>query len=248
MAKQQQSEIGRVSIIKTVQTPLGFFVLVVLVVEVMLGVIAGVSAQPTTTILVVGMLVVLLALIGIVAYLAYNRPEALGGVRAPMGIAKAYPELDRFLQSVAGHWWSFRADAGSLGFATIVPDETGGTLQVRGRAYDPDGNVVAVWETVGSCINLKGQKLYYYWKGWHPARPGEPYEGFGELAFHDSPDGYHSAVGVFSDTNLTDAKSTTKKWSDYRRCAEKDEADIMQGGDGERIGVLVRKKLKIVSP
>jgi hypothetical protein len=245
MAKQQRSETGRVSIIRTVQTPLGFFVLVVLVVEAMLGVIAGVSESPATTLTVAGMLVVLLALIGIVAYLAYHRPEALGGIRAPTGLAAAYPELNRFLQGVAGYWWSFRTDLNSLGFARIVPDDTAGTLQISGRGYDPNGRVVYVWESMASCINLKEKKLYYHWKGWHPASPTEPYEGFGELAFNDSPDGWQSAVCMFSDTNLTEVRNTTKKHSDYLRCTEQKEIDIMQGGARERIGALVRERLKL---
>jgi len=38
---------GRTSIIETVQTPLGFFVLVVLVVEVILGVVTTAALKPT---------------------------------------------------------------------------------------------------------------------------------------------------------------------------------------------------------
>jgi hypothetical protein len=114
MANEQRSEGGRVSIIQTVQTPLGFFVLVVLVVEVILGAVAGVSLGPPATVTVAGMLVVILALVAVVAYLAYNRPEALLGARPPAGIAAAQPELQNFCQRVAGNWWSFRADPDSL--------------------------------------------------------------------------------------------------------------------------------------
>jgi hypothetical protein len=41
--KEKHTITNRVQIIKTVQTPLGFFVLVVLVVEVLLGALAGIS-------------------------------------------------------------------------------------------------------------------------------------------------------------------------------------------------------------
>jgi len=156
----------------------------------------------------------------------------------------AQQELHRFCQRVAGHWWSSGADPDSLGFVDIAHDDTTGTLMVVGRAYDPDGQVVATWETTASCINLKRKKLYYYWEGRWPRRPGERYDGFGEISFYDSTDHSDTGVGVFSDTNLTDVKSTTTKSSDYRRCSEQ-EVNVMQGGDSKRIGALVRKKLKI---
>lgn len=79
----ESASAGRVGIIKTVQTPLGFFVLVVLVVEVILGSVASISQYTTATITVVGMLFVILSLIAVVAYLAYVRPEALVGQRPP---------------------------------------------------------------------------------------------------------------------------------------------------------------------
>lgn len=77
----EQREDTRVGIIKTVQTPLGFFVLVVLVVEVLLGGVAGLSEGLTPTVTVVGMLVVILALVAVVTFFAYHRPEALSGIR-----------------------------------------------------------------------------------------------------------------------------------------------------------------------
>ena len=83
MANEQRSQHGRIGIIKTVQTPLGFFVLVILVVEVVLGALAGKSSGSTLTLIVVGMLIIILALIAVVAYFAYYRPEALVGGRPP---------------------------------------------------------------------------------------------------------------------------------------------------------------------
>ncbi len=243
MVKRKRSDGGRARIIETVQTPLGFFVLVVLVVESILGVVAGLGTGPTTTVSIVGMLVIIVGLIAIVAYLAYQRPEALGGRRAPPG-AGADPARARFLRDAEGCWWSYQLDAAALGFVHIVPVESSATLQVAGRSYDRDGYIVATWETIASCLNPKGKKLYYYWKGLHPARPAEPYEGFGEIAFEETAEGSHKAVSVFSDTNLTDAKSTTKKWSNYERCIEPAELEVMQKGDRERIAALVRAKLK----
>lgn len=84
MPESSESKNGssRVDIIGAVQTPLGFFVLVVLVVEAILGTVAALSASGERTIAIAGMLVLIAGLVAIVAFLAYARPEALSGKRA----------------------------------------------------------------------------------------------------------------------------------------------------------------------
>src|ERR1044071_9252472 len=71
----------RAEIINTVQRPLGFFVLVVLVVEVALSIVAGLSAGHDRTYAVVGMLVLIFMLVLLVAAMAIWRPESLQGAR-----------------------------------------------------------------------------------------------------------------------------------------------------------------------
>ncbi len=78
----------RLGIIQAVRTPLGFFTLAVLVVEVILGIVANRSEGPDRTYLVIGMLVLMFLLVLIVAGLAVFRPEALSGSR-PMGTSIA---------------------------------------------------------------------------------------------------------------------------------------------------------------
>jgi energy-coupling factor transporter transmembrane protein EcfT len=68
---------SRIAIIGAVKTPLGFFALVVLVIEAILGIVAGAISGLDRSITVIGMLVIIIALIGIVAYFSYYRPEAL---------------------------------------------------------------------------------------------------------------------------------------------------------------------------
>lgn len=70
---------SRVTIINTVQTPLGFFVLVVLIVEVILGVLTNFSSGDDKTYLVIGMLALILLLVLIVAGMAIFRPASLYG-------------------------------------------------------------------------------------------------------------------------------------------------------------------------
>lgn len=77
----QNESSNRVDIIQTVRTPLGFFTLVVLVVEVILGVTANFSQGTDRTYLIVGMLFLIFLLVIIVAGFGFFRPEALRGER-----------------------------------------------------------------------------------------------------------------------------------------------------------------------
>ena len=72
---------NRVNLIESVKTPLGFFTLTVLVVEAILGIVAGSSQGQDHTNLVNGMIVLIFFLVVIVAGLAIFRPEAVGGKR-----------------------------------------------------------------------------------------------------------------------------------------------------------------------
>lgn len=78
---QENPQQGRIGIIRTVQTPLGFFVLVVLIIEAILGILFGFSEGSDRTFLIKAMIILIFALVCIVAALAYVRPEALSGTR-----------------------------------------------------------------------------------------------------------------------------------------------------------------------
>jgi|GEM_PF-3480143 len=73
---------SRVSIINTVQTPLGFFVLVVLIVEAILGITASSSSGNDKTFLIGGMLALIFLLVLIVSGMAVFKPPSLYG-KAP---------------------------------------------------------------------------------------------------------------------------------------------------------------------
>jgi hypothetical protein len=72
---------NRIEIIETVQTPLGFFTLTVLIVEVVLGFVANISQGRDRTYLIIGMVVLIFLLVIIVSAFAYFKPEALTGKR-----------------------------------------------------------------------------------------------------------------------------------------------------------------------
>jgi hypothetical protein len=156
----------------------------------------------------------------------------------------AQKEIRRFCERAAGYWWSSGADPDSVGFAHIVHDQTRDVLRIVGRSYDLHGQIIATWNDRASCIEPKRGTVYYSWEGLWTRRPTEPYEGFAELRFDDSPDKFNTGHGVFSDRNLTDVKSITMKSSRYRRCS-KPQVDVMEGSNSELIGALLRKELNI---
>lgn len=71
---------SRVALINTIQTPLGFFVLVILIVEVIFGIIATFSSGTDKTYIIIGMLFLIFLLVFIVAGMAVFRPMSLYGV------------------------------------------------------------------------------------------------------------------------------------------------------------------------
>jgi hypothetical protein len=238
-AKPQEQKISeRVLIINAVKTYLGFFVLVVLVIEATLGVLALKSSGHIQVAAVYGMIIIIMALILIVSFFAYRKPDAL--FRSMVG----QQQLQEFSRAIQGHWWERirPEEPTALSFAEITPDAATSTVRMSGKGFGRDGEVSAIWETVSTCINPAEKKVFYYWKGWHPSKPGEPYEGFGEIAFHESEKGIVNGVGFFSDTNLTDLKSTTMKSIEFYRSTV-DETQLMMENDSELISGLIRKKL-----
>lgn len=70
---------GRTNVIRSVRTPLGFFALIALVVEAILGTMMNFTSGLDRTLLIVGMVVVIFLLIIIVAVMAWIRPYSLYG-------------------------------------------------------------------------------------------------------------------------------------------------------------------------
>ncbi len=156
----------------------------------------------------------------------------------------AQEQLNRFCENASGYWWSLKhTESTVLGFVSITPEASTNTLKMSGNNFDTNGALDSHWESLSSCINLSANKLYYYWTGWHSARPMEPYEGIGELSFQESSGRFETAIGVFSDTNLTDMRSTTRKSSTSKRCSEQDAREMLSG-DTDRIAAVIRKRLK----
>lgn len=79
--KNSVNQSDRIRIIETVQTPLGFFTLTVLIVEVILGITTNFSQGLERNYLIISMIALIFLLVLIVAGFAYFRPEALKGKR-----------------------------------------------------------------------------------------------------------------------------------------------------------------------
>jgi hypothetical protein len=89
----------RATVIESVRTPLGFFSLVALIAEAVLGSVAILIERPEKTYLVWSMIALLFLVLVLVAFLAVFRPEALSGSRPPRVLAstdeaKADPDVN----------------------------------------------------------------------------------------------------------------------------------------------------------
>ena len=94
MGKPAKPELSRGDLIRVVKTPLGFFVLVVLVVEGVLLTLAFRTEGTDRTLAIAGSLVLLAILVAVVAFLAYYRAEALTG-EGPEKIQIIAAQLER---------------------------------------------------------------------------------------------------------------------------------------------------------
>lgn len=226
---------GRAATISSVKTYLGFFVLIVLVVEAVLGTLALKTEGQIQLVALYGMLTVIGTLIAVVSFFAYRKPGALLHSMASQESDQA-SALHDFGSRISGFWWErIKPDEPSaLSFVEIHPDPASNGVKIKGSTYSKHGELAAFWESVATCINPGERKIFYYWKGWHPLRPNEPYEGFGEISFQQSANALETGVGFFSDTNLTDMKSTTKKSTEFRRCEDSD-IKLMQAGERQAI-------------
>jgi hypothetical protein len=124
---------SRTAILQAVQTPLGFFVLVVLVFEAVIGVFAAFSDAAERARLIGYMVLLLLLLIAVVALLAYFRPEALRGDRPPAVEKDVVTQLQRIeetlihLDNVARY-----GSSGILVAALLGLDDTAGPHYLAG--------------------------------------------------------------------------------------------------------------------
>jgi hypothetical protein len=125
-----------VRVLEAVKTPLAFFVLVVLLVEVIFG-IAARYLDEQRNIIVIAMVTLIFMLVLIVAFLAYRRPEALRGLRycedlELTKIRQKFQEVEHLANMITGQW-TFMTTYQAEGAQQIA--EASGTCEITKGKY-----------------------------------------------------------------------------------------------------------------
>lgn len=155
-----------------------------------------------------------------------------------------YAQQVNFCSKITGYWWErIRPDKTSaLSFVNIHYDKEMLMLKMKGRSFDESGEYTAHWETKSASIHLKEQKVVYYWQGWFPSKPSEPFEGVGEITFYGLQNVFTEGNGIFSNINVADIKSIVKSSFELSRSNSEEEV-IMYSKDKEKIAQLIKKKI-----
>ena len=156
---------------------------------------------------------------------------------------EAYARHSRFRERLAGTWWEYvmSTEGPSLSFVTIEPDADTSAVKLRGDTYLPDGNHFGVWESIGAILHVSERRICYTWRGWFPASPDKPYEGFGEVLFSGTNGRVDRGSGTYFNISVVNL-DTTKRAVRMERCAPGEIAE-MESGDPTRIAAVVRRKL-----
>jgi hypothetical protein len=179
----------KVRVLEAVKTPLAFFVLVVLLVEVIFGIAAKYLDQQRT-IIVVAMVTLIFLLVLIVAFLAYRKPEALKGVRycedpELSNIRQNFQEVEHLAGMITGEWKfvSLYQPEGAQqtvevrGSCEITKGKYG--ISMRGNCEDQNGNPEAPFVIKQVFINEDG--LTYIFEV--PIELGQATLGVGQVRF-----------------------------------------------------------------
>ncbi len=226
-------------IIRATKTTIGFFSLIVLAVVVTLGVLIFTANDVIQMVATYGIIGIFVLLIVVVTIFAKTGPEDL--FKTVVGRTN---RAEEFCNKFAGCWWETitPSEPSALSFISVRPHPATGTVRMLGRAYSKDGKISVNWESVACCVNPDENKIFYYWTGIHPSTPGERHEGFGEISLYESSSGINRGDGIFSNTNLTEVASVTKRSVRLSRCTEKEVA-VMRSDDSKQVTELVLTKL-----
>jgi len=226
---------GRIAIIGAVTTYLGFFVLLLLVVEVVVGAIALKGQSETQLVALYGFLLFVFIITAMVGFFAYFSPDAL--------LSSTTRSMRDFSRRISGTWLQMLSpdEPAALSLVTIYSDPSTGIVRMGGETFAIDGRPTARWETKATCADISASKVFYYWKGWFKAQANEEWEGHGEMSFDQSTKQIQRGTGMFSDMNLTAMGPIARKLIVLQRCTEQ-EAAIIRGGDSKARARLIQKK------
>ncbi len=138
------------SIIEAVKTPLGFFVLVVLLVEVIFAVAGKYFAQQRR-IIVGAMIILIFLLVGLVASLACFKPEALKGERYSEDpeiakIRQVFQQKENTVNRFVGGGWTFVTSYQREGLPRV---DLRGSCEIKKSRYGISIN--------GNCLDQQGK-------------------------------------------------------------------------------------------
>ncbi len=226
---------AKVSVIRAVRSPLNWCMAAFMVLAGFGCTIALKTEGRAQAATIVGLLLLFLVLTLVVALLAWFKPEVLVAGNDPEAAV-----LSSLCQRFAGPWWNWSvgADATTLGLLDILPDPVRATVRLSATQYNHAGSPVAHWRTLASCVDVREQKLLYYWVGEHEGRPGNDFRGWGEVVFRPSPNGISRGSGRFSDTEPGQPTGTQMKETRLQRMSE-DDAAVMRNGTASEVAMLV---------
>jgi len=180
---------SRKSILESVTTPLGFFVLVVLVVEVIFGIAAHYFDQQRTLI-IIPMIVLIFVLVGIVTFLSCCRPYALKGGYDPelKKMMESFRAVESLASKLSGDWkfsTSCKLEENShpvlvTGHCTISKGKYG--ISMRGNAIAPEGDQETPFVVKQTFLSDEGLTYIYE----VPQKLGQMILGVGQVQFNNS--------------------------------------------------------------
>ena len=142
---------------------------------------------------------------------------------------------------LAGDWWQRIRGPGrsAISFLRLDYDDTTESLQLRGQAYDSNGETAAHWRGQVVEVHADVRRLVYRWSGTHPDAPQTQFHGIGELEFEAPAGGQLAQLaqpaqrgwGRFWDVDEARPENTQSKAVELRR--ESDAAVVARMRDGK---------------
>ncbi len=232
---------SRTALIRVIKTPLSFFVLIALIVEVILGALAVNTTGAIQEKSLFGMIALLIILILVVLVLTITKPQALLG-KLPMLNYKS--ELS---SKIEGYWWQYvqNTDEGPvLSILKIYQSQVSSQLKIEGRAWTIEGKNKVDYKSRAIALDEENKTLFYYWKGNHPKESSVPeYFGAGVIMFEESDTKkIINASGWYSATLLKECDKTLKKGTEYLRATEGD-VKIIYGKNQDTIADKISEQI-----
>jgi hypothetical protein len=240
---------NRSNLVAVVKTPMAWFTLVVLVAE---GILLAVLAKADSTqkmFISGGMLLVLLVLIGVVAFLAYYHPEVLN----LKGAIWAFRATNvQFFRKIKGAWWEKinQQEGSALSFFTITADPLTRDTVFQGTSYGKNGQRCATWESEMTRLYPTDRKITYVWHGKRPFQDTAHFDfhGYGTMEFLPPSEGSSTQLtrgrGDFWDVDESQPGKTVFKSIELHRVLDKQHRKIMTSGSDKEKPDLVMKVIE----